>query len=421
MSDSGPATADPSTPEVQKGLDLDWLISVDDHVLEPPHVWQSRVVGKFRDRAPRLVSEGDDEYWVYEDRRVPTPGLSAVVGKDTTEFSPEPITYADMRPGCYDSTARVADMNLDGVLASLCFPSLPRFAGQLFYEGKDKELGLACIQAYNDWMIDEWCAAAPGRFIPMVLMPLWSPELATKELERCAAKGARAVAFSENPAPLGLPTIHDPDGYWEPVLSAADALDLVVCMHIGSSSQLPKISPEAPILANMSWGAIRTAGAMLEWLFSGAFQRHPDLKIALSEGGIGWIPYFLQRAEQVLTAQRYWNERGVGFDVGSTSYVTAGRALQVDLGSLDIWQTFRDHIYGCFIDDEVGITLLGHLGSDNIMIETDYPHSDSTWPGSMKLAKQRLGQLPPDVQYKILRGNAERLFRFTPAEPPAMA
>jgi predicted TIM-barrel fold metal-dependent hydrolase len=309
-------------------------------------------------------------------------------------------------------------MDLDGVLASLCFPSLPRFAGQLFYESKDKDLGLICLQAYNDWMIEEWCEAAPGRFIPMVLMPLWSPELAVKELERCANLGARAVAFSENPAPLGLPTIHDPDGYWEPVLAASAALELVVCMHVGSSSQLPKISPDAPVLANMTWGAIRTAGAMLEWLFSGAFQRHPNLKIALSEGSIGWIPYFLQRAEQVLGAQRYWNERGVGFDVGPTAYTTAGRALQVDLGSLDIWQTFRDHIYGCYIDDAVGITLLDHLGSDNIMIETDYPHSDSTWPNSMTLAKQQLGHLDPDIQYKILRGNAERLFRFTPAQPP---
>ena len=279
---------------------LDWMISVDDHVLEPPDVWQSRVAAKYRDRAPKLVSDGAGERWVYDGVDIKTSGLSAVVGKDSTEFSPEPITYAEMRPGCYDNKARLADMNADGVIASLCFPSFPRFCGQLFYEAADRELALECVRAYNDWMIEDWCGTTPGRFIPMVIMPLWSPELCVQEIERTAAKGARAVAFSENPSPLGLPTIHDPSQYWDPVMAAAADNELVVCMHVGSSSQLPRISPDAPVLANMSWGSVRTAGAMLEWLFSGMFQRFPKLKIALSEGGIGWIPYFLQRAEQVL-------------------------------------------------------------------------------------------------------------------------
>jgi len=396
---------------------LDWMISVDDHVLEPPDVWQSRISAKFRDRAPKLISGSDGEWWEYDGRRVPTSGLSAVVGKDSREFSPEAISYRDMRPGCYDPVARTADMNIDGVIASLCFPSFPRFCGQIFYEADDKELALACVRAYNDWMIDDWSAAAPGRFIPMALIPLWDPPLAAKEMERAAAKGARAIAFSENPAPLGLPTIHDPSNYWDPVLAAAAELELVLCMHVGSSSQLPRISPDAPVLANMSWGAVRTAGAMLEWLFSGKFQQFPKLKIALSEGNIGWIPFFLNRADQVLSTQKYWAGRGVQFDpAGGTKGMGTNPA--VDLDKIDIWRDYREHVYGCFIDDAPGIALLDMVGEDNVMIETDYPHSDSTWPGSRKLAKQRLGHLPADKQYKIMRGNAERLFRFTPAEPP---
>jgi predicted TIM-barrel fold metal-dependent hydrolase len=399
---------------------LDWMISVDDHVLEPPDVWQKRVSAKNRDRAPKLVSDQDGERWVYDGRDVPTSGLSAVVGKDSTEFSPEAMSYDDMRPGCYDPVARVEDMNLDGVIASLCFPSFPRFCGQIFYEAEDKELALECLRAYNDWMIEDWCGAAPGRFIPMAIMPLWDPKLAVKEIERTAAMGARAIAFSENPAPLGLPTIHDPSRYWDPMLKAAADNELVVCMHVGSSSQLPKISPDAPVLANMSWGSVRTAGAMLEWLFSGKFQEIPTLKIALSEGSIGWIPYFLQRAEQVLNTQKYWAGRGVTFDpAGGTKGM--GSNPEVDLDRIDVWNDYREHIFGCFIDDAAGIGLLDMVGEDNIMIETDYPHSDSTWPGSMKLAKQRIGHLPAETQYKILRGNAERLFRFTPAEPPATA
>ena len=396
---------------------LDWMISVDDHVLEPPDVWQKRVSAKYKDRAPKLVSDKAGERWVYDGRDVPTSGLSAVVGKDSTQFSPEAMSYRDMRPGCYDPVARVEDMNIDGVISSLCFPSFPRFCGQIFYEATDKDLALEGVRAYNDWMIEEWCGSAPGRFIPMVIMPLWDPALAVKELERTAAMGARAVAFSENPAPLGLPTIHDPSRYWDPVLKSAADNELVVCMHVGSSSQLPRISPDAPVLANMSWGAVRTAGAMLEWLFSGKFQQIPKLKIALSEGSIGWIPYVLQRAEQVLSIQKYWAGRGVEFDpAGGTKGM--GTAPGVDLNEIDIWNDYRQHIFGCFIDDAAGIGLLDMVGEDNIMIETDYPHSDSTWPGSLKLAKSRLGHLPVETQYKILRGNAEKLFRFTPAEPP---
>ena len=393
------------------------MISVDDHVLEPPDVWQSRVAAKYRDRAPKLVSDAAGERWVYDGVEIKTSGLSAVVGKDSTEFSPEPITYAEMRPGCYDNKARLADMNADGVISSLCFPSFPRFCGQLFYEADDRELALECVRAYNDWMIDDWCGTTPGRFIPMVIMPLWSPELCVQEIERTAAKGARAVAFSENPSPLGLPTIHDPSQYWDPFMAAAADNELVVCMHVGSSSQLPRISPDAPVLANMSWGSVRTAGAMLEWLFSGMFQRFPKLKIALSEGGIGWIPYFLQRAEQVLETQKYWAGGGVLFDpAGGTKGM--GTAPGLDLGDIDIRADFRNHVFGCFIDDAAGIGLIDMIGDDNIMIETDYPHSDSTWPGSLKLAKERIGHLPAETQYKIMRGNAERLFRFTPAEPP---
>src|SRR4051794_2499288 len=146
-------------------LNLDWLISVDDHILEPPHLWVDRVPAKDRDRAPRLVRDGDAEYWTYDGKKMPSSGLSAVAGKSKEEFSPEPVTYDEMRPGCYDPKARIEDMDRAGILASLCFPTLPRFCGQLFMEASDREFGFVCLQAYNDWLFEEWCAAAPGRFI----------------------------------------------------------------------------------------------------------------------------------------------------------------------------------------------------------------------------------------------------------------
>ncbi|ONH25667.1 amidohydrolase family protein [Pseudofrankia asymbiotica] len=396
------------------GLNLDWLISVDDHILEPPHVWIDRVPSKDRDRAPHMINENGLDYWVYDGKKYPSSGLSAVAGKSKEEFSPEPLPYSEMRPGCYDPTERVKDMDRAGILASLCFPTITRFCGQLFMEASDQEFGLVCLKAYNDWMIDEWCAAAPGRYIPLALIPLWDPKLAVAELERTAAKGATTFAFSENPEPLGLPTIHDPSGYWDPVMAAANELHMVASMHVGSSSQVPKIASNAPFLANLTWGAMRTSGAMLSWLFSGMFQRYPNLKIALSEGEIGWMPYYLERAEQVLDKQRYWVKRGAKF-------MDHGGSAGVDLDTLDVRATFRDHIYGCFIEDHHGIASLAEIGEDNIMCETDYPHSDSTWPNCIQTVKNVIGHLPEETQYKLLRGNAERLYRFTAAEPPVLA
>ena len=396
-------------------LNLDWLISVDDHVLEPPNVWVDRVPAKDRDRAPHM--EYDDsgmDFWVYDGKKYPSSGLSAVAGKSKEEFSPEPLPYSEMRPGCYDPKARIEDMNRAGILASLCFPTITRFCGQLFMEASDREFGFVCLQAYNDWMIEEWCGAAPGRYIPLVLIPMWDPQLAARELERCAAKGATTFAFSENPEPLGLPTIHDPSRYWDPVMAAANDLEMVVSMHVGSSSQVPKIASDTPFLANLTWGAMRTSGTMLSWLFSGMFQRFPKLKIALSEGEVGWMPYYLERAEQVLDKQRYWVQRGARF-------MDHAGADAVDLDTLDVRATFREHIFGCFIEDRHGIASLDEIGEDNIMCETDYPHSDSTWPDCITVVKDRIKHLPEETQYKLLRGNAEKLYRFTPAEPPVLA
>jgi predicted TIM-barrel fold metal-dependent hydrolase len=396
-------------------IDLNWLISVDDHILEPPNLWVDRVAAKDRDRAPHM--EFDDsgmDAWVYDGKRFPGSGLSAVVGKSKEEFSPEPLSYADMRPGCYDARARIEDMDESGVLASLCFPTITRFCGQLFMEASDREFGFQCLQIYNDWLVEEWCGAAPGRYIPLMLIPMWDPKLAVTEMERMAAKGVTTFAFSENPEPLGLPTIHDPNGYWDPVMAAANELEMVASMHVGSSSQLPKICDDAPFMANLTWGATRTSGTMLSWLFSGLFQRFPKLKIALSEGEVGWMPYFLERAEQVLDKQRYWVMRGQKFGEHA-------KAQHIDFDTLDIRETFRKHIFGCIIEDRHAIKSIDEIGEDNIMCETDYPHSDSTWPNCIEVARDTMKDLPPATQYKLLRGNAERLYRFTPANPPAVA
>jgi predicted TIM-barrel fold metal-dependent hydrolase len=390
--------------------ELDWLVSVDDHVIEPANVWLDRVPAKYRDDAPRLV----DDAWVYDGRSVGTSGLSVTINKRKEEFTPNPVPYSEMPEAAYDPVARIVDMDRAGILGSLCFPSFPRFCGQVFWEAQDKDLALVCVQAYNDWMIDEWCGSVPGRYIPLIIIPLWDPVAAAVEMERCAAKGATAFAFSENPEPLGLPTIHDPKRYWDPVLAAAQDLQMVVCMHVGSSSTMPTISSDAPGLANLTFGAVRAAGTMLAWLFSDVFERMPGVKIALSEGNIGWMPYFIERAEQVIDKQRHWAK-----SIGTSFYnnEVATEQVMADLDHLDVRATIRDHIFGCFIEESSGLRSLDIIGEDNVMLETDYPHSDTTWPDCIGVAKKLLAGLPAETQYKIQRGNAEKLFRWTPAVP----
>jgi hypothetical protein len=185
----------------------DWLISVDDHVVEPPHVWTDRLPSKYADVMPRVVTVDGSEQWVYEDKTVyAAAAISATIGLSREQWGMRGLSYAEMAPGCYEPEARIADMNEAGMLASLNFPSVARFCGQWFYEGNDKTLALLCVKAWNDWFVDEWCASAPGRFIPLMLIPLWDIPEAVREVERMAAKGVHALAFSENPA------VQDPPG-----------------------------------------------------------------------------------------------------------------------------------------------------------------------------------------------------------------
>jgi hypothetical protein len=182
-------------------------------------------------------------------RFVAIPKESTVDGEhgiafDRTKMVMTAVTYDEMRDGCYDRDARIKDMAMNWVDGSLPFPTFPRFCGQTFHENDDRELGLACVKAYNDWMVEEWCGPSNGANIPLCIIPLWDPELAAQETQRNADRGVRAICFSELPTYLNLPSIHT--GYWDPMLATCNDTGVTLCMHIGSSSTNPKASPDAP-------------------------------------------------------------------------------------------------------------------------------------------------------------------------------
>jgi predicted TIM-barrel fold metal-dependent hydrolase len=386
-----------------------WMISVDDHVLEPGDLWQSRVPAKLRERAPRLVSTDAGTVWEFDGERYPTSALAAAVAPGGA-VNPAPLDYSELGEGCWDPKVRVADMDRNHVLASLCFPSFPRFAGQLFSLVDDRELGLACIRAYNDWMIDEWSGGAPGRLMSLVILPYWDQQLAVDEIHRTAAKGATAVAFSENPGKLGFPSIHDAGYYWDPVFAAAEEAELPVCMHMGSSSVLPQTSPDAPWVITFSLAPTSAMFCLMDWLYSGQFIRHPSLKVCLSEGGIGWIPFILQRASWVLDRNREWIEGDTAIDKSAGWVENQMPGAKPEPIDVPFEQLFRDHVYGCFIDDPIGMANIDAIGADNIMLETDYPHVDSTFPDSWASAKRQLAGQSDETIYKIVQGNARRVF-----------
>ncbi|MEZ5169366.1 MAG: amidohydrolase family protein [Acidimicrobiia bacterium] len=393
--------------------DFPRIISVDDHVVEPADVWQDRLPARYRDVGPRVVTEplGDMvfkggkftyergtegpmcDWWLYEDLEWPQTRLSAAVGFDRDEVKITAITYDEMRDGCYDPTARLADMDVNHVEASLSFPTFPRFCGQTFMEANDKELSDLCVKAYNDWMFDEWCAGSDGRLIPLPIIQLWDAELAAAEVRRNAERGAHAVAFTEIPPFLGLPSIHDPDGYWDPFFAACAETDTVVCMHIGSSSKMPSTSADAPPGVSSTLTYMNAAMSLTDYLMSGVFEKHPGLVVAYSEGQIGWIPYILERADAVWEENRGW--------AGVRDKVLKPPS-----------QYYREHVYGCFFNDAHGLNNLEAIGVDTVTFETDYPHSDSTWPNTLEIAQRIMKDLDDETIHKIVRGNAIRMLHL---------
>jgi len=416
--------------------DNEWLISVDSHLIEPANVWADRLPAKFRDAGPRWVDDDHGPSWLFEAKHIPLDSMGsggAIWPKEDRPPMFTPLTWDQVSPACYDPTARIEAMDRDRELAAICFPNMPGFAGSLFQRAADKDLALACIQAYNDWYLEEWCAAYPGRFIGLGIVPLWDGRLAAAEAERVIAKGARAISVSQAPEKVGFPAITDQ--HWDPLYSVMNNAGLPLCMHLGTGIPPAQEDQAADFAAKMRdaianndldnlaerlgmrkaeaarrrkmlpgtstslIGATMGRETLTDWLDSELFSQYPNLTLALSENGVGWIPSVLSLADwtEMLNRQAEPSDAPMPSDV------------------------FRQHIIGCFIDEPISPDLVKLLGEDNIMIETDFPHTATNWPNSMERVDASLVDIPGEVRHKILRGNAERVFKFTAAQPPVLA
>ncbi|MCD4524253.1 amidohydrolase family protein [Nocardioides sp. cx-173] len=396
------------------------MVSVDDHIVEPATIWTDRLPASYGDQAPRLVREklpsvvtpGTDvwaDVWHFGQRRIHSPRAFAAstfaVGQhdfDGLANSMEPMTYEEMRPGAYDMKARLLDMDVDGIEASVCFPNaFVRFCGQTFLEHPDKELALLCVRAYNDWMIEEWQGPSDGRLFGMTVVPLWDAELAAAEVRRNAARGLTSMTFAATPPSLGLPSVYT--RYWDPLFLACEETGTVINIHLGAGgaggSSATKDSPIAmgvTIAMNFS----PPAWSMCDWIISGVFERFPNLRVAYSEAQAGWMPYVLHRLDSLYD----YGPELQGFDrlpERPSTYV-------------------KDHIFACVFDDPVVIDQLAAAGPegyhgltlDNICFESDYPHTDSSFPYTRDNARSMTAPLNEAQRTKVLRTNAAKLYNI---------
>ena len=372
------------------------IASIDDHLIEPPNMFENQLSKKELANAPQIVERDGAQLWVWDDLVRLNIGLNAVVGRPKNEWGMEPNRFEHMRKAAYDVDERVDDMNVNGNFASLCFPTFPGFHGGLFAERaqKDAKNAYRVLQAYNDWHIDEWCGAHPTRFIPLAVVPMWDVQLTVQEIERVLAKGCRAITFSSSPSVLGLPGIHNP--VWEPLWEICDREGVVINCHIGSGYAPPAPGPESPIEAWITSMPMSISVGAADWITLEAFTRYPNLKMALSEGGIGWIPYLLERADFTNRHHGAWTNKSYG-----------------DKKPSDV---FREHILTCFIEDDAGLANRHLIGVDNITLEIDYPHSDCLWPdypeGLWRSIQSVPGGIPDDEIDKITHANVFREFHF---------
>jgi predicted TIM-barrel fold metal-dependent hydrolase len=365
------------------------LFSVDDHVVEPPGVWVDRVPSAMRDRVPHVVEADGRQTWVWEGGSEATMGLNAVAGKPIETWGMEPARYDDMIPGCYDPKERAKDLLSNGIFASTAFPTLPGFGGRKFHMFPDKDLAVLCVRAWNDFIIDEWCAAEPRMFVPMTIAPVWDVDLAVAETQRCIERGTKALCWIEDPVNIGLPGYHT--DYWDPLFALVEEAGLPVCMHIGGASPQVSLEGRVPMveIAAAFAGAARSAVNMM---VSDIPRKHPGVKLVWSEGGIGWITAALERADRQWERHKYW------------THLPHADVLPSEVARRNMWF--------CMIEEPIGLQYRHDFALDRIVWESDYPHADTPFPHTQAACKALFTGLPQDEVDMITHSNAEALFDF---------
>jgi predicted TIM-barrel fold metal-dependent hydrolase len=366
------------------------IISSDSHVFEPADLWTSRIDRAFRERAPRVVHDGQYDQWVVEgNKKVGSIGLVSQAG---VRFqAPEKITFAgsyqDVRPGGWDPLEHVKDMEIDGVSGGVLYTS----NGLFFFRIPDSALLSAIFRAYNDWLA-EFCRACPQQLKGIAMVNVDDASEGIKELQRAAKLGLSGGMIAVSPLPdrpYSLP-MYDP--FW----AAAQDLGMPISLH--TATQRP--GPGVPTLDNASQTATQRANidywvrtSLCDMLYAGVFERYPKLQVAAVEFELSWVPYFLRMLDYVYVERQQ-----------QATYRFKNQILPSDF--------FRSNVYLSFQEDDLGIRLRDLIGVDRLMWGSDYPHAESTWPKSQEILDRILAQVPEAEKAKIAGQNVARLYHF---------
>ncbi len=371
------------------------IISADSHVVEPPDLWEKHIESRFRERAPRVIRDGDRETWYVDgDNRLGPAITGASAGSkqrpgeidpDFVEPPREGLFEEDVRPGAYDPVARVEDMKVDGVQGEVIFPTLGLIAYRWI---EDDELRAASFRAYNDWLAD-FCRVSPGMFKGCALIDLEDLDDAVREIQRAARAGLSGAMIPVAPSEERQYDNPVLDPFW----AAAQDLNLPLILHVGTNRVgNPRMGAAyVEFLVNADYWVRRSVTAMI---FSGVFDRFPGLKVVSVEHELGWVPHFIQTMDsQYVLCSHLLNHR------------LKNDALPSDVA--------RRHFFVTFQEDALGIETRGIIGADNIMWSSDYPHRESSWPESQRILKKILGGVSEAEQRKITYENAVRVYGFT--------
>jgi uncharacterized protein len=355
------------------------IYSCDDHLdlwALPRTLWSERLPAAFRERAPRVVETPTVDIWVCDD----TP-LGPSGGKMMNQYSA--ITRAGIADDGFRASTpalRLEDMDRDGIHASVIYgPSL------LGLPIGDAELKAACLRAYNDWAA-EFNAHNPQRLSVLPVLPAHNPEAAVTELLRCAQMGFRGAI-------LFVFEIDVREPQWDRLWAACAETRLPLSFHIGKGLSLVEPVPNSWQMASFAACCPMQLDEPLSvMIYSGALERHPNMKLVLAESGIGWIPYFVSRLDGA--AEKHLPR--------ATDYRLRAKPSEI----------FKRQVMATFEEEALGPQLIPLIGADSFMWASDYPHPDSTFPDSQHAIATAFAGLPPEVRHLATAENCARLYGF---------
>jgi predicted TIM-barrel fold metal-dependent hydrolase len=367
------------------------IVDCDAHVNEPPDLWLERLPSKWKDRAPQVRHDDNGDLWIFDGGREKWPvGLTAVAGLSYFDYKPMGITYASMRPGSFETRARLDDMDADGIFAQILYPSVTLRGARIY--SQDRDLQVACVRAYNEWLL-EFCEDSGGRLIGQAILPTTNLEDAIAELEWALENGHRGCVISSFPNGSLDPKPED-DKFW----ALAEETGVPIAVHIGSfvRGSLAGRRESWSSLAFVGMAALTKAGGqtlpvVCDILFSGIFQRFPQLQIVLVESNIGWIPTLLEQSDDMFRRYRWY-----------TGAANEQKEMPSDIFFRNFWASF--------MVDTVGMDLRHRMNLDHLMWSTDYPHSGSDWPDSRVTIERVFRDVPVDEVKKMLHANCKALY-----------